>query len=146
MDILTLTDEERGWIIAEVGAVIACNFHSIYLEGAYGEGEEAKAKLLDAIRDKRSQMDQVKAMKAIAEPDLDFSDPGLEDRWAGYEELAKEMPDDDPRIEPGYHQYDLDAHTRDVIRAKYMIEAREQLAKSVSILSGIIKGGQDGTR
>ena len=61
--------------------------------------------------------------------------------WKEYEKLAKEMDDDDPRMEPGYHQYALDAHTKDIIRAKGMIAARDNLAKVASMIGGVLRQG-----
>ena len=40
--------------------------------------------------------------------------------WEKMMELSDSIPDDDPRLEPGYRQYALDGHTKDMIRAKYM--------------------------
>lgn len=59
--------------------------------------------------------------------------------WDEQEKLAAEMADDDPRLVPGYHQYDYDVHTRDVIRAKGMVKARKSLAEAVSLTCAIME-------
>lgn len=70
----------------------------------------------------------------------DISDelPAPKIDWDREYKLASEMADDDPRLEPGYHQYSLDPHTRDVIRAKYMLKAQKELADLTNLMCNII--------
>ena len=85
----------------------------------------------------------IRSLNKIVElSESDFNNPRSDAMWEEYEKLAKEMDDDDPRMETGYHQYALDARTKDIIRAKAMIAAKNNLAKLSSMLCGVMKGGE----
>lgn len=59
--------------------------------------------------------------------------------WDEQKKLAAEMANDDPRLVPGYHQFGYDDHTRDVIRAKGMVRARESLEQVLSLTCAIME-------
>lgn len=86
---------------------------------------------------------EIQNLKSIAEPDFDrVNDPEWQSRseiyWKELEKISTEMSDDDPRMTPGYHQFTLDAHTKDVMRAKGMLKARDSLAQLMAGLQGIL--------
>jgi hypothetical protein len=71
-------------------------------------------------------------MKNVCEVGDELPTPKID--WDRCEKLGSEMSDDDPRLEPGYHQYSLDEHIKDVIRAKYMLQGRKGMVDLVHLM------------
>lgn len=85
---------------------------------------------------KESEEMNIKGMKEVAGyTPSDAYVPTLD--WERLEKLAAEMSDDDPLLKPGYHQFGLDERTKNIIRAKGMIKARDNFAKLASMLCGV---------
>lgn len=87
---------------------------------------------------------EVQKLKNIYELDFDkLNDPKWREEsesfWKEMEKISTEMSDDDPRMVPGYHQYGLDAHTKDVIRAKGMLKAKDNLAEMMACIQALLR-------
>jgi hypothetical protein len=79
----------------------------------------------------------IKNFKDICEPSEKSTS---EINWSELQQLSEEIPDNDPKLTIGAHQIEYDEHTRNVIRAKNLIKARDQLASLVSMIQTSLKG------